>query len=168
MAQSKIYTIISHEYIKRIKSKGFILGTLLGPFALLLIIAVPAAITILSMEDTGKQIAVVDKTESISDEIIKTDPAKYFKSSESQSVLKEKVLKNELDGYLYLPEDFLERGKGSVYTKSGGGIGFMNALRSDLSRIVRHKRLIESGASEDVIKMVESGINIETQKITEE
>lgn len=164
---SKIWTIIAHEYTTKIKNKAFIIGTLIAPIALVVLLGVPILTAIWSEGQTTKKIAIVDRSNEIGKEVVKLDTAKYFLSNESEEVLYQEVLDDKLDGYLIIPENILEDGEANVYTKGGGGLGFLQALERNVGWIVRNKRLLSSGADESVIELVNRGINIETKKITD-
>ena len=59
---SKISVIISHEYRTRVRAKWFIISTLLAPFGLALLIAVPVLAAILAGDGAEGKVAVVDRT----------------------------------------------------------------------------------------------------------
>ena len=164
---SKIWTIIKHEYITKIKTKGFIIGTLLGPVIMVALIAIPMLVTMLSMNTVARKIAILDKSEKIGYRIVSTDSSKYFQTTMPEKELKAKVLKEELDGYLIIPEDILKIGKVSVYTRGGGGIAFIAKLQEVVSDVVRNERLQNAGVDLKVIDIVEKGVDVQTQKITE-
>ncbi len=163
----KIITIIKHEYITKVKSKGFILSTLLGPLGLLLFIGVLVLSAIISEDSTSKKLAIRDYTNYIGSQVGLLDSTRYFIAGEKESELQEKVFNEVYDGYLVIPENILDKGEATVFTRGGGGLGYINALKSDLGRIVRLERLKNAGADTNVIKLVESGVDIITQKITE-
>lgn len=166
---SKIRTIITHEYLTKIRSKGFIIGTLLGPFLMVALITVPIVAMMLTKGDTERKIAVLDKTElNIGREVVEKDTAKYFLTAKSENEMQEQVLKKELDGYCVIPEDILERGVVRLYSRGGGGLGFVESLEGKLRRVVMHKRLDEAGVDTSVVRLVQMGVSIQSNKITEE
>lgn len=164
---SKIFTIIQHEYLIRVKTKGFVIGTLLGPLGMLLLIAIPIVVTLLSADTTEKRIAVIDKSNKIGTLAVKKSPDKYYLTEENEETLKKATLEEEIDGYLLIPEDILTSGEINVFTRGGGGIGFVSQIESVFGRIVRHERLLNAGADTSVINLVDRGITLETQKITQ-
>lgn len=167
-SRSKIMTIISHEYLTKVKSKGFLIATILGPLLMLAVIAVPVAVALLSGNDTEKRIAVLDKTDlEIGKKIIALDNQKYFIADKNEQKLREEVLSEELDGFLLVPDDVVKSSKVTVFTRGGGGLGFISALDNVVSKVVRVERLKMAGADTTVIALVEKGVDIQTQKITE-
>ncbi len=163
---SKIQTIIAHEYTIRVKSKGFIIGTIIAPFILVAIIAIPIITTLLSFEESDKRLAIVDKSGLVASKIIDREPDKYFLAEKSEEELKESTLGGEIDGYLIIPGEIIETGEARVYTRGGGGIGYISRLEERLGYIIRHERLKRSGVDTGTINKIEEGISISTNKVT--
>ena len=61
MKLRNIQTIISREYMTRVKKKSFLLITFLGPIFFAAICILPRLIMFMA-EDKGKQIAVIDES----------------------------------------------------------------------------------------------------------
>ena len=163
----KILTIIKHEYLTKIRSKGFIIGTIFGPLILILIIGIPSVVTYLSMGTTEKKLAVKDYTERFGAEIVNYDKTKYYLTQASEDELSDMIVKEESDGYIVIPKDFLQSGNLFVYTRGGCGLGFLESIQNVAGKILRRQRLLDAGTDIEVIKLVEKGVNIQTQKITE-
>ena len=108
---SKIKTIILHEYMTKVKTKGFIIATLIGPLLLLAVIFIPILVTMLGADSTERKIAIVDYTEKLGREIVNSDTSKYFLTNYSPETLRKEVLSGKLDGYLVIPKDFLKSGQ---------------------------------------------------------
>ena len=60
MKLKNIKTIISREYLTRVRKKSFLLITFLGPVFFAAICILPSVIMFMT-EDKGKQVAVVDR-----------------------------------------------------------------------------------------------------------
>ncbi|NIO48951.1 MAG: ABC transporter permease [Candidatus Aminicenantes bacterium] len=123
----KILSVIKREYIQIVRTKGFIIGTVLGPVFMLGLIVVPIIVSSASVEKQ-ETIGVVDLTNEIYTELDnKLDHKDYrlkdgfrryllekFEPSpgikEVRNALREKVLKKEISAYIYIPEDVLEIG----------------------------------------------------------
>ncbi len=166
--KSKIWTIITHEYLTRVKSKGFIIGTILAPLGFIAIIGISVLVTIMSKEDTSKKLAIVDRTSLIGAKIVDIDTSKYFLTDKPVEELKKEILAGTLDGFFLIPEDFLDNGKAEVFTSGGGGLGYVEALRSNSEQILIREKLLQSNADPSIIKIVESGVSIDTKKVTTE
>lgn len=165
---SKIFTIIQHEYISKVKSRGFILSTILAPLAIVLIYGAIIAVSVLSSGQTTKKIAVLDKTGEIGSELVARDTSKFFLTDKEEEVLRQEVLDGALDGYLFLDSKFLQSGKAEVFTSGGGGLGFISSIESNTEDIIVNKRLREIGAEQNIIDLVNRGVTITTKKVTTE
>jgi ABC-2 type transport system permease protein len=123
----KILSVIKREYIQIVRTKGFIIGTVLGPVFMLALIVVPIIVSSASVEKQ-ETIGVVDLTNEIFMELDKKlDHRDYrlkdgfrryvlekFEPSpgveEVRNELRERVLKKEISAYIYIPEDVLGAG----------------------------------------------------------
>lgn len=165
---NKIWTIISFEFLSRVKSKGFIISTLLGPIFLIAVIGIPSLVTALTMNDTSKKIAVIDETNLVAQKVINAEPAIFFRSDKRIEELKNQVLKGELDAFLYIPNDVFSNAKVTVYTPGGGGLGYLEKIERILSEVVREKRLTDAGIDKSVINLVERNVQVNSVKVTQE
>jgi len=166
--KSKIWTIISHEYISKITSKGFIIGTLVAPLAIILLYGVIIAVTVMTQNQTALKLAILDKTGEIGAELVARDTSKFNLVTESEDVLKKKVLDSELDGFVLIPENFENDGKILVYTRGGGGMGFINVIEKNSYDILLDRKMKEINASPELVNLIDRGVTIETQKVTDE
>jgi len=123
----KILSVIKREYIQIVRTKGFIIGTVLGPVFMLALIVVPIIVSSASVEKQ-ETIGVVDLTNEIFMELDKKLDHKDYRlkdgfrryvlekfeasagTEELRHELRERVLKKELSAYIYIPEDVLEIG----------------------------------------------------------
>lgn len=166
--KSKIWTIITHEYITKVKSKGFIIGTFLGPVILLLFFGIVIAVNILSVDDTSKKLGIVDKSNLIASELIILDKTKYF-LIENKTIedLNKEVLIDKLDGYVVINQDIIEKSEVTIYSKGGGGSGLVTALENNLEEIIRNIRLKNLGITKDNIEFIDKPTIVNTEKVTE-
>jgi ABC-2 type transport system permease protein len=165
---TKIYTIIQHEYLTKVKSKGFIISTLLGPIIMIALIAIPMLVTVLTQESTEKKIAVLDLTNKIGEKIVSRDATKYFLTNLSEDSLAESVRLGNIDGYMVIGSDIMKTGVVKVYTKGGGGLGFISSIEKNVGDILLKERLNSIGADAELVKLIESGVKVQTEKVTEE
>ncbi len=123
----KILAVIKREYIQMVRTKGFIIGTVLGPVGMIALIVVPIVVSSVSVEKQ-ETIGVVDLTNEIFMELDKKLDHKDYRlkdglrryvlekfepsagTEELRHELRERVLKKELSAYIYIPEDVLEMG----------------------------------------------------------
>jgi ABC-2 type transport system permease protein len=167
--ESKIWTIIKHEYTSKIKSKGFIIGSILGPVVLIAFLAVTILVSVISANDTDRKVAVIDKTGLNFDKQLIKRNDKIFEKVDTKDInqLQKEVLDNKIDAFLEIPEDFLEKGKAIIYSKGGGGFGFTARIAKNLDYLLRKERLLSHGIDSSVIKLIEKGSHLVTKKLME-
>lgn len=167
MSESKISTIISHEYFSKLKTKGFLIGTLLAPLAMVLFFAVIIYISMMTGE-TSKKLAIIDFSNEIGLELVNSDTTLYYLTDKALEELKQALQEETIDGYVIIPKEIIQKGEVEVFTSGGGGVGFVSNLKSNLKDILRLKRLQLAGTDEEQIKLIESGVTLKTNKINKD
>lgn len=165
---NKVKIVLKHEYLSKVKSKSFLIGTFVAPLGIVALFGVLIAASFVFKDTTERKLAIVDKTEYLGQVLVETDTSRYYLSDKSEKELTKLTEDSEIDGYILIQEDILDSGNVPIYTQGGGGIGFTSLLEKNLSSIVRKERLKRSGTSDDIINLVDSGINLKTKKVTEE
>jgi ABC-2 type transport system permease protein len=163
---NKILTIISHEYFKRVKSKGFIIGTFLGPITLIAFIGIVVLIT-LSIEDGSKKLAIKDETNFMGQQLVDLDKENYFITTKSEAELKLEIKNEKIDAYVILNKSTLDSGTATVFSKGGGGIGYISSLNDNINKIYRRYKLKEEGINEARLDIIQKGIDLNTKKIND-
>jgi len=123
----KILSVIKREYIQIVRTKGFIIGTILGPVMMAAFIVVPVIMSTVAV-DKQKIIGVVDLSQEIFLDLDrklgqegyklddgfrryvlkKTELLPGVSVDELKKDLNEKVLNEELSAYILIPENVLE------------------------------------------------------------
>lgn len=165
---NKVKIVLKHEYLSKVKSKSFLIGTFVAPLGIVALFGVLIAASFIFKDTTERKLAIVDKTEYLGQVLVDTDTSRYYLSDKSEKELTKLTEDSKIDGYILIQKDILDSGNVPIYTQGGGGIGFTSLLDKNLSSIVRKERLKRSGTSDDIINLVDSGINLKTKKVTEE
>jgi ABC-2 type transport system permease protein len=123
----KILSVIKREYIQIVRTKGFIIGTILGPVMMAAFIVVPVIMSTMAV-DKQETIGVIDLSQEIFLDLDrkfgqedyklddgfrryvlkKTELLPGISVDELKKELNEKVLNEELSAYILIPEDVLE------------------------------------------------------------
>ena len=130
----KIKTIILHEYIAKVKTKGFLIGTILAPLGIVALIGIIVYVSSM-FGDTSKKLAVIDQQGAISEQLIAMDTSLYYHTEKSIPELKKELQTESIDGFVVIPEDILDRGKVKVFTTGGGGLGLISSLEDNLIQL---------------------------------
>jgi len=171
MSLHKIWLIIRSEYWRRVRSKAFILATLLVPFGFILIAAAPAALGYLAEQSSKKTVAVVDQTGRLADSLAAAGDAQLTFRPVSQPVdsVRAAVRAGTYDGYLLLSDSvFTGQGGATYYSTQGGGLTDQLQIEDRVDRVVRQQRLRAADATKSVLAILESNTNVRTRTLRED
>jgi ABC-2 type transport system permease protein len=162
----KIWIVLKSEFIRRVRSKWFIIGTLLAPVGMLAITILPAAITYLAVERGERSVLVIDES-GVLFEHFKEERGVVFEASRmSVSEARAAVEAGLYDGYLLLPETLAQGIGSATYLSSGGaGMGISGRLNRIVNRAVERHRLFEQQASPEIIAVLEQRVEVRTSRI---
>ena len=158
------------EFIRRVRSVWFIVGTLLAPILLIAISTLPAILGIAAIGSDEKTIAVIDETGVLFDEFSQRVSGQYTTvlSEEPADSLRASVLNGTYNGYLFIPKSILaEEGEAEFYSVEGGGLSGASRLESGLTRSLEEYRLDEYGASEEIRDILSASVPLRSIKISE-
>lgn len=165
----KLSLIFRREYLTRLRSKTFIISTILVPLAFILIVSIPIGIQLLS-SGSHKTIAIVDQTGTIYPRLKKMNADRYKDFSDfSDQKLRNMVMQEKIDGYIRFTVDMIT-GKTTpelIYS-GGGGLSFLNNVKADIREAVRDERIERAKISPEIRNIFEENINLTTRKITKE
>ncbi|MBK7033692.1 MAG: ABC transporter permease [Ignavibacteria bacterium] len=165
---SKIAVIISHEYRTRVRAKWFIVSTLLAPFGLALLIAVPVLAAILAGDGAEGKVAVLDRTGMLAAAVVQADTATFeLAGNRTETQLSEAVKSEEIQAYVVIPSNVLDSGRITMFSRGGSGIAFESSVQGSIEPLIVKARLQKVGTDTAVIGLVERGIEVVSLKVTD-
>ncbi len=170
---AKLLAIVKREYIERVRSKAFLIGTVLGPILMTGMILVPT----LAARSKGKplRLAVMDATGALGGAVEaalrdqKTDGKARFEVvpkgeiGASEADFKQAVIDKRLDGYLALPKDAIASGSASYYGRNVSNFADLRAIEAAASGVVVGRRLEAAGL--DAARVEELTRELDMKKI---
>lgn len=166
---NKILLVLKREYLTRVRTKSFILSTLLTP---LVFIAFMAIIVIVSISDgeVTKTVGVYDETGVLYSRLVEIDSVRYQNVSALEiDSIRANVLAGDIDGYVVLSNAFIETSESPTLVYGGsGGLSFIGSVEDHLREVVREERLSRSQVSPEVREIFESRPQLKSVKLTEE
>ena len=147
----KILTVIRKEYLERVRSKSFVIGTLLGPALMSMFILVPVLLVDKGGDD-ARTVGVIDPTGLYFDSLaevlvdqgrgqVELELIEAGSVEESLTLMKESILDESVHSGILIAADFLDSGKATFYNKSvSAGIMRDDVLRPALNRVLREER----------------------------
>lgn len=167
---AKTWTVLKSEFGRRVRSKWFIIMTLIGPLLLLAIIFVPALIGASAAKGNVRTIAIVDRTDVLTERLTEAAGGRFgfVPSNAGLDSLRRAVETGELDGYLLLPPELIRgEGEATYYSVEGGGLSLENELRGMLDSAVDGYRLEAADASAEIVDILRTRPNVRMFKLTE-
>ncbi|MFN0119119.1 MAG: ABC transporter permease [Blastocatellia bacterium] len=176
----KLLAIIKREYLMRVKSKGFIIGTILSPLLMASFALVPALI-LNRGAGTVHRLVVLDRTpdDFLFERVKKalaggpdlTRVEKFALTRESvdeqrlagrRAELDVEVRENRLAGYVVVPANILDQGKMTHHAKNTSDFIIRSMLERAFSVAVREKRMVNAGLDPAKVESLSRGVELDT------
>ncbi|QXD14170.1 ABC transporter permease [Rhodocaloribacter litoris] len=167
----KIWIVLKSEFRRRVRTKWFILTTLLGPVALVAFFAIVGVVAVSSMEDGGRIVAVVDETGRLLPRLLvePEDGLRLVAVEGPADSVRAAVMAGQYDGYLRIPAGVIE-GAGEViyYSPEGGGLGiFQSRLERLVREAVEQERLAARNVPPEVLEILRARVPVRMVRLTE-
>jgi len=188
------WLIIKREYLERVRTKSFLVLTLLAPAIMTALMVLPAKLA--TMGEKVQHIVVVTSTpqfgETVRRELLSPSLAEDKDDDEnaSQSTaakpsheneyvidvdsnpteaerasLRDKVNSQAIDGYLWLSDDAIATGKITFASRSVANSGERSRLSEELSGIIQRERLAKNGVSGEQADLLLKPIKVEAIRV---
>ena len=169
----KFLAVVKREWVQRVRAKMFIVSTVLLPLVMSLFGVVPAIILSIDA-GSPQRVAIVDQTGKMFGQLkqaLNSEEANQENNSNANNPRRSRGLGNfaleevnadnqsieqlkanldrrlrakQLEGYVFLPPDFLEHGQAEFFNRNTGDLFSNRLMQSALNRAVREQRLIEA------------------------
>jgi ABC-2 type transport system permease protein len=168
MSFDKILIILRREYLTRVRTKAFIISTILAPVFILALIGIPILLSFMET-DRPNRIGVQDETGTLVGRFMEIDSTRYQPlADEPIDTLRAMVLGGRIDGYILLNESHIS-GDADIEFLSGGkgGLSLMSDIRNDIRTVIRDERLDRANVSDTVKEIMADRPSVVSRKITE-
>ena len=158
---NKLWLIIEREYLTRVKTKTFILTTLLTPIGLAAFVAIVGLI--FSYDGDGQRIALKDDSGIFLETSMDSERAKFFPSDEPLEVLLENYKENNYNGVLHIPAKVVNaRQEASVTYHSDEQISAATktVIQSKMANRIKDFKITQSGYDKDKIESFTTRVRI--------
>ncbi|MFY9675266.1 MAG: ABC transporter permease [Terriglobales bacterium] len=188
------WLIIQREYLERVRTKSFLVLTLLAPAIMTALMVLPAKLA--TMGENVQHIVVVTSTpqfgELVRQGLLSPEsatgggdngdsgsqslPAKLAQkpyridvdpnpTDAQRAVLRDKVNSKAIDGYLWLSDDAIAAGKVTFASRSVANSGERSRLGEELSLIIQRERLAKNGVTADQADLLLKPIKVDAIRI---
>lgn len=166
----KIWLVSRSEYLRRVRSRAFLLATLLVPLGFVIVAAAPGILGLLADQGTHHTVAVVDRTDRLGGALAATsDDRLTFRPTEEPIASVQQAVRNgRYDGYLLLPASLFQgTGEATYYATEGGNLTDKFQIDQRVSRVVQEERLRAVDASASVLSILESDVSVANRTLRE-
>ena len=176
---AQIIKIAKWEYLNRVKTKLFIITTLLLPVLFALISILPTWLATLDPEKTSKigliygskQTALINDFKILVQNQYKTKngmPEFSFVNIDNDQNALSKILDKTIQGYLSVSPNILDSGQVEYYSLSLSNIRQYSNLKNALQNAVINHRLDRAGIDVSLIKQLNENIGFKTFELDED
>ncbi|HEX9187371.1 MAG TPA: ABC transporter permease [Vicinamibacteria bacterium] len=188
----KLRAVVRREYLERVRTKGFVIGTILGPLLMGAMMIVPA----LAARSRGKplKVAVLDRSGGLQAAVEAALREARFDGKERfavpagaaplalaeaagaasratldarEAALKKAVIAAELDGYVDLPPDAVASATASYFGRNVANRIDLRMLERSVSDVLVGRRLADAGLDPTKVKGLTKELDLKTIRLSE-
>jgi ABC-2 type transport system permease protein len=176
---AKLWAIVKREYVERVRTKAFVIGTILGPLLMAAMMIVPQ----LAARSKGKplRVAVVDATGELREAVetalrearvdgrarFDVQPGGTGAPDTAEAALKKAVVEGRIDGYLALPADAVAGATASYYGRSVSNRIDLRTMERTVSAVLIGRRLASAGLDPTRVKDLTRALDMKTIRLSE-
>jgi ABC-2 type transport system permease protein len=174
---NKLIAVIRREYLARVRTRWFILITILAPLLMVGVMVIPIALTVRE-SDRVRSISVIDESGQLLRQLLRTDAfeegrLRYMPppSGEADTViatLRQQVLDQQLSGFLFVPADVLEGDTVEYWGRDVGSTLVRAVLEPAATTAVRRLQAQELGLDASAVAQLTREIKVAAYRVTEE
>lgn len=173
---NKVWAVIRREFVERVRSKWFLISTILGPVFMIVVIVLPAVLA--GTGGGGRHIGLLDEgSRTLADRLVtQLETGNQFRvdrvtTSESGAAaamadLTERVQAKAIEGFLVVTGATLESGKLEYRGQNVSSIRDMALLQAAARQAVMMERLTERGVDPGVVQESQAHISVSTLRIS--
>ncbi len=166
----KVWIILQSEFLRRVRTRTFLLTTLLAPIIMLSLALLPALIGYLGSRDNTRHLAVVDATGILLSRIQEYAPATLRLEAVTLPVdsLQVAVQRGRYDGYLILPAGLIDgNATAELYVERSLGLSFQGQLERLINRAVREVRLERLQVPPELVAALRAEVSLRQYRLLE-
>lgn len=186
---NKLFAIIRREFIERVRTKAFIIGTLIVPLMSFVFGYLPGVL--MNQDTRARSIVLVDagsgaagdsisaalrrmrrgigtaETPRYDLKVVRADAANASKVRDSLIAFVDIKTAGSLDGVLVLTDADADSGVVRYYGANVASFKEINAMEGAIGPVLRIERLVRRGADSAIIAAASTDFNLRTDKVTQ-
>jgi ABC-2 type transport system permease protein len=173
---NKVWAVIRREFVERVRSKWFVISTVLGPIFMIVVTVLPAFLA--GAGGGGRHIGLLDEgSGTLGDRLVtQLEAANQFQvdrvtvaerdTAAAMANLTERVQSKAIDGFLVVTGATLESGKLEYRGRNVSSLRDMALLQSAARQAVMMERLTRQGVDPGVVQESQARISLTTLRIS--
>jgi ABC-2 type transport system permease protein len=176
----RLLAVARREYLERVRSKTFLIGTFVAPPLLVAFTILPSML-VARQQGRPLSLAVVDASGLLREAVERKlrdardagrprfalEPPGTGDVAEQRARLRAAVLAGRLDGYLHLPPDALERSSAEFHGKSVTNLRDLGLLQRSVEEALVGFRLARDGLPAERVQAALRGLDLKAIQVTE-
>jgi ABC-2 type transport system permease protein len=176
---ARVAAVFRREYLERVRSKAFVVSTVLGPLLMAGFLVVPAAV-MARQRGRPLRVAVLDAQGSLRADVeqslarreaagrarFEIHPAPADAPDPRQS-LRDAVVQGRLDAYVYLPADAVERSAAEYHGRNVSNMMDIGLVDAAVEEAVVARRLQDRGLGAETVRDVTRKLDLRTVRLTD-
>ncbi len=175
---SRLWPVVRREYLERVRSRAFVIGTVLGP---LFMAAVSIGPSLLASRERGKplRVVVLDATTGLGEPVsaalgeakangeprFEVEPPLPATGAETART-RQRVLEGRLDGYIFLPSDVLETSLAEYRGSNTSNVMDIGLMRETIGQVLILHRLHDAGLDAERVKALSHGLDLKPVRVS--
>jgi ABC-2 type transport system permease protein len=175
----RLFAVARREYVERVRSKAFLVSTILGPVIMTGFMVVP---TLVMARQRGQalRVAVLDAEGTLQDaveqalarrkanDVARFDvrPVPAAPGGNERETLRAAVLRGELDAYVYLPPDTVQRSAAEYHGKNVSNMMDIGLVDAAVEEAVVARRLTTAGLAPTAVEHVTRKLDLKTVRLS--
>lgn len=174
----RVFAVARREYLERVRSKAFLVSTILGPALLAGFMIAPILLT----QQRGRplHVAVLDASGRLGADVTQSlarrkvagqprflvDPASPGPVDQARAALQERMVRGEIDGYLFLGPDALERSAVEYYGTNVSNMMDLQLMDKAVEEALVSQRLAREGLDPERVRSLTRRVDLKTIRVT--
>jgi ABC-2 type transport system permease protein len=165
------FVVAKRDFLERVRSKWFVVMTILWPVLMIAMIVVPALIA--GRSGHGAKVEVLDKSGKLGAELVKElekPPTLWHVHlapvDTTEDQLRKRIQEKDINGFLVVPADVLKDGEPIYYGDNASSQVVEFELEASVPRVVQRVRGREAGFSDAQLAQVMREVRVHTQHTT--
>jgi len=175
---SRVYAVARREYLERVRSKAFLISTILGPTLLAGFMLMP--ILLAGQRGRPLRIVVLDESGSLAPDVTASlarrrvadqprfviEPAPTGPLDRARAGVQDKVVRGELDGFLFLSKDALQRSAAEYYGRNVSNMMDLDLMNKAVEEALVSRRLSGEGLDPERVRSLTRAVEIKKVRLT--